>query len=48
MFDALLLMYVLACVWECRVCYNYLCDLFVNVLSGVLWLGCCMIVCVCA
>ena len=47
MFDALLLLYVFACVWVCRVCYMCSCDLCVNVLSDVLWLGC-IIVCVCA
>ena len=47
MFDALLLLCVCACVWVCRVRYMCLCDVCVNVPSGVVWLGCCIIVCSC-
>ena len=46
MFEGLLLLCVVACAWVCCACSVCLCALCVSVLSGVLWFGCCIIVCV--
>ena len=35
-----------ACAWVYYACFVCLCDLCVSVLGGVLWFGCCIIVCV--
>ena len=47
MFGGLLLLCVFACVWVCCASLRCLCALSVSVLSGAVWLGCCIIVCVC-
>ena len=47
MFEGLLLLCVFACVWVCCACLLCLCALCVSVLNGVLWFGCCIIVCGC-
>ena len=46
-FEGVLLLYVFACVWVCCACLVCLCELCVSALSGVLWFGCGIIVCVC-
>ena len=46
MFEGLLLC-VFACAWVCGACLVCLCAVCVSVLSGVLWFGRCIIVCVC-
>ena len=46
MFEGVLLLCVFACVWVCCACLMCLRALCVGVLSGVLWFGCRIIVCV--